>query len=182
MDFDPARFGLFAAPAPLAATSDATVAEAQRLLNLVGFGPLVVDGIKGPLTTAAVKRFQLAVAAQKGMSINPSGTLDAVTVNNLQVAASNATRGTTNIEPVPDVRLTTPPVPVSTAPAFDLKRTLLIAGGIALAAGALWYLLKESRGEGGKRRRSLADAGKCERTPAMTHFEAAKPLPPPEED
>ena len=42
------------------AVNGAEVMELQKFLNAEGFGPLVVDGKFGPLTKAAVIKFQLA--------------------------------------------------------------------------------------------------------------------------
>jgi peptidoglycan hydrolase-like protein with peptidoglycan-binding domain len=40
--------------------SGMSIADAQDALNKLGYGPLAVDGQTGPLTRAAIKRFQAA--------------------------------------------------------------------------------------------------------------------------
>lgn len=53
-----------------------TIADVQRYLNSKGFGPLVVDGEKGPATTEAVSKFQ-----KDRMAMDPpTGILDPVTL------------------------------------------------------------------------------------------------------
>lgn len=49
------------------------MATAQAKLNVVGVGPLVVDGVYGPKTRAALLKFQ------KGQGLPESGCLDAAT-------------------------------------------------------------------------------------------------------
>ena len=51
----------------------AMVKTLQRLLNKLGFGPLDVDGIFGPLTQAAVTRFQQREEARGGRRRQPEG-------------------------------------------------------------------------------------------------------------
>lgn len=56
--------------------STPTIADVQRYLNAKGFGPLVVDGEKGPATTEAVSKFQ-----KDRMAMDPpTGILDPTTL------------------------------------------------------------------------------------------------------
>ncbi len=56
-----------------------TVKQAQSALNALGLGPLTVDGLHGPMTGAAIKKFQ----AQKGLSA--TGTIDDATLTALGI-------------------------------------------------------------------------------------------------
>jgi len=91
---------------PTAATTNSVMAQ-QRALNLLQFGPLAIDGIKGPKTTAAVKAFQsskglvadgivgpltkkalldaLDAAIARGMEVNPDAAAT-VQVSRMEIA------------------------------------------------------------------------------------------------
>lgn len=56
--------------------STPTIADVQRFLNSKGYGPLVVDGEKGPATTASVSKFQKDRLAMDP----PTGILDPATL------------------------------------------------------------------------------------------------------
>jgi len=55
------------------------VKKVQTALNGLGLGPLTVDGMHGPMTGAAIKKFQ----AQKGLSA--TGTIDDATLTALGI-------------------------------------------------------------------------------------------------
>lgn len=172
-------FGQYAVPAPLSATSDPAVAEVQRMLNMLGYGPLDVDGLHGPLTSEAVKQFQNA------RGLPTSGQLDPVTVNALQGAVVNTSLGppqAVTVKPsTPPTQLTTTPAPRA---APDIKTTLMYVAGIALVAGAAWYFFKGMGSEKPRRRRlaGVEDKEKCSRSPSEREFANAEAVEPPEEE
>jgi peptidoglycan hydrolase-like protein with peptidoglycan-binding domain len=78
------------APKP-AAVGDATTAAIQNRLNLLGASPaLVVDGISGPKTLAAIKAFQASHGIDPDGIVGPI-TLAALGLGAAPVAASAAT-------------------------------------------------------------------------------------------
>lgn len=65
---------------PIAKTLDKGVSGAQGRLSNLGYDPGKIDGIVGPKTTAAVKRFQ------KDQKMDPTGALDSATLAALEKA------------------------------------------------------------------------------------------------
>jgi peptidoglycan hydrolase-like protein with peptidoglycan-binding domain len=70
-----------------AKTQNADVRTAQQALKDKGFDPGPIDGVKGPRTTAAVKKYQQA----EGMTA--SGNLDDETMNRLRAAGGTSSSG-----------------------------------------------------------------------------------------
>ncbi|MDX1528997.1 MAG: peptidoglycan-binding domain-containing protein [Gammaproteobacteria bacterium] len=73
---------IFFAPTPVIAVDD-KVAVAQQRLSELGFEPGAIDGLMGPRTRAAVRKFQ------RENALKPSGRLDAATLKALFPARPN---------------------------------------------------------------------------------------------
>jgi peptidoglycan hydrolase-like protein with peptidoglycan-binding domain len=150
-------------------TSD-EVKEIQRALNLLGYGPLEVDGILGEKTTAAVNAFDSTRGVRVGWG-NPFALRDGI----LAAAAKQKSDTTQHEQPVK-----LPPV------AQPFYKNPWVLGTVALAAVAgyiAWRASGKSAGavsghddeperrerRGRKPKRSLGDE-KCGRSP-MAGFE-----------
>ena len=86
--WDAAAYKTAASP-PVAATgktlTPAEVQEVQSRLKAFGYGPAIVDGIPGPQTTAAIKRYQASRA------VAPTGNTDRATLDRLRADKSKPT-------------------------------------------------------------------------------------------
>lgn len=68
----------------IAAEPDLRVREAQRALANLGYGPLAIDGLDGPMTRDAIRRFERA----QGLAV--TGSLNADTVRALAIRSGVA--------------------------------------------------------------------------------------------
>lgn len=130
------------------------VAEAQRLLNALGFGPLAVDGILGPKTQRALADFYATHRKQ-----SPPAVVDKTVLDVLRSAATKAADKA--------VAVVTTTTNASAPPkAFPWTPAVLV-GGVALLAllGYLWWRSSQgSLGDDGEEE-SDDDKKRCRRTP-----------------
>ncbi len=131
------------APPPPASSAQAdvwtmAVSDVQTDLNTLGYGPLKVDGIKGPMTYAAVRAFQ----GDQGLTVD--GSVGPDTTN----ALNNALSGPSTPVVVPDapVSPSTPDEPgPSPEPSSGVSPIVWALGAIAVG-GAAYLLLKKKKG------------------------------------
>ena len=77
---------------PALAQSSATIRDAQQALKDKGFDPGAIDGIDGPLTRAAVKKYQAKQNITADGKLGPK-TLDALGVKHAESQTELATSG-----------------------------------------------------------------------------------------
>lgn len=145
--YDPAfgPMGDHLAAAAAVQSSNALVGEVQKLLNSRGFGPLEVDGILGPRTSAALKAFYAAL----GMSWDGQVTSDTLKLlASKQAASPMSTEGMNK------------PWLSQTAPALEQKpwwkRPEMLLGAAAVV-GVVGYVAWRAGAFGPAK--SLADGG-----------------------
>jgi hypothetical protein len=120
--------------APLAqATSDLRVAEAQTLLNNMGYGPLKVDGVWGPNTKRELER-----ALQQSYA-----GVDANALEGLRKLSASGHRAPAGAVRPPSVPPVTGPVNSGLVPETPVwKKPLVIGLGVAAAAAILFFVVK----------------------------------------
>lgn len=168
------------------------VRELQSKLNVLQYGPVVVDGSFGGSTKQALMNFQQT----EGIGGNPpSGVLDAETEARLNQRILSVSNGGAGGGINPQTGVLTQPA----AGRPWWQTALMVAGGIAIVGGIL-YMLSEEHDKAGYRRalqpgrapkeiegrynsKGTRVAGlhraKCKRTPGDGAFDEGEPLEAP---